>query len=635
MTKKLFSLILLGLLCSVGSCWGVTDSYNVTAWSGGTGSKTFKMANDAITVTAYIQAKTYDNTSSTKVAYVDGSNMLVFTATSACINSITLTGNTDDNSNTRKIKYATSTDGTTWGDYVTLNETFSSRRSTPDARTVSFATPVQYVRFLKAETNNISIGSISISITVSEDPSISASDASITATESGVEVTQDIAVTGSNLTGSTLTATISPAVTGLSVVLAASTITDGAISTKATLHYMQTANASGSTTLTLSDGTTSKNVTVNYTASVAEWELQSINKETTWDFETGITAGSKQYTSDDDKATEHVYANISELTFAASFDGTALSFKGEYPYRGGSYKFAQNGWLKFNTTVPGSVMVKFSNTGSNNDRYVKVNSTTGTIEADGTTKRTEVFHVNSSGDVTITGVNGTSSAEGTGANAAIRVYSITFTPVYTRTLTSGNWGTLCLPYDVKAGDYSGATFYSIAGKRTNNGEASGTPLSIVLEEVANNATLNAGQPYIFEATGSTLTAYQDNSKAAEASADSHNGLIGSFTAMNVTSGMYIIYNNGDTHEARMAGNGVTIGANKAYINLGSGEGAVPLYVESGEAPGRRIEIPLAPNTTTSLEDVEGTENTTKFFHNGQLYITREGVTYDALGRIVR
>ena len=224
----------------------------------------------------------------------------------------------------------------------------------------------------------------------STDPVISAADASIVATESGVEVTQDIAVTGANLTGSTLTATLSPAVSGLSVTLASNTITDGAISTTATIHYTQTANAKGSTTLTLSDGTTSKDVTITYKAKVVAATLKTISEEITWDWTKLKAITTSALYNSSDKAIklsgetvpsmndDIVYTDYedSEMTIDAAFDAEAISFKGQYPIR--NDKFCQNGTVHFKTSVPGSIVVKFSDTGSSASstavkRYLQVN----------------------------------------------------------------------------------------------------------------------------------------------------------------------------------------------------------------------------------------------------------------------
>ena len=213
----------------------------------------------------------------------------------------------------------------------------------------------------------------------STDPVIYADDASIKATESGVEVTTDIDVTGANLAASgTLTATLSPAVPGLTVSLASTAIDgDGAITTTATLHYTQTVNTKGETTLILSDGDYAKNVTISYTAKVTLTPLETISTATEWDFGSKVS-GAKQFTTDEDKNTEWVYADIDGLTFTSPFNENALAFKGEYPFRDNSHKYAQNGILHFKTSVPGTVYVKFSDTGSTasstaTKRYLVVN----------------------------------------------------------------------------------------------------------------------------------------------------------------------------------------------------------------------------------------------------------------------
>ena len=44
---------------------------------------------------------------------------------------------------------------------------------------------------------------------------------------------------------------------------------------------------------------------------------------------------------------------------------------------------------------------------------------------------------------------------------------------------------------------------------------------------------------------------------------------------------------------------------------------------------------MAPTNATNINAIEESEKTVKFFENGQLRIVREGVTYDAIGRVVR
>lgn len=204
---------------------------------------------------------------------------------------------------------------------------------------------------------------------------------------------------------------------------------------------------------------------------------------------------------------------------------------------------------------------------------------------------------------------------------ARKANTITVVPnPFSRLVNSGNYGTICLPYIVASNAYSGADFFNIAGKRTNDGTVNGTPTSIVLEPVAGNLT--AGQPYVFQATASTLSATFTGDVAP---AGNHNGLIGSLTGTGVAEGMYLLSGN----EIVLCGTGCSIAANRAYINMTS----VPLYGGS-QAPGIR-EIPLAPQSGTSFQNVEDTDSPIKFFENGQILILRGGVVYDTAGRIVR
>lgn len=92
------------------------------------------------------------------------------------------------------------------------------------------------------------------------------------------------------------------------------------------------------------------------------------------------------------------------------------------------------------------------------------------------------------------------------------------TLAYSRTVTADEYGTICLPY--ASSETSGATFYSIAGKK-NEGS------SIVLNEVGGN--LEAGTPYIFKANGNTITVTFTGEPVAEAK--EVNGLIGTFVTI--------------------------------------------------------------------------------------------------------
>ncbi len=108
--------------------------------------------------------------------------------------------------------------------------------------------------------------------------------------------------------------------------------------------------------------------------------LATISEATTWDF--ANLSGGQQY-SGDDLNTEFVYTDIEGVSVASgkTFNTGALAFTGEYPFRGNSNKYAQNGTLHFKTSVPGTIKVSFSDTGTSKSssavkRYLVVNDVT-------------------------------------------------------------------------------------------------------------------------------------------------------------------------------------------------------------------------------------------------------------------
>lgn len=128
-----------------------------------------------------------------------------------------------------------------------------------------------------------------------------------------------------------------------------------------------------------------------------------------------------------------------------------------------------------------------------------------------------------------------------------------FTDGYVRSVTPDKFGTICLPCAVSADDIAGATFYSVAGKRTE----AGVVKTLVLTE---ETTLQAGVPYLFCATADKLVVAYNG---AATTASTSNGLVGSLTGQDVAEDMYILTNN----TIKQCGTGCTIGANRAYIDM--------------------------------------------------------------------
>lgn len=499
------------------------------------------------------------------------------------------------------------------GDVLSAVETVTSIKNSADIITVDgLSKSKTYVAFVYGMNgSNGELYEIAF-LAPTTDPVINAANTSIATSTSGVDVTKDIDITGANLTANgTLTATLSPAVVGLSVALASNAIdASGAISTTATLTYNTTANAKGTTTLVLSDGTTVKNVTITYNSTVVSWTLQSISSATTWDW-SKLTANTENelYVSKDkgikltDSSTPSVstefvmenYAGGDLYTIADGFDGTSIAFTGQYPIR--NNQFCQAGTVKFNTTVPGTIVVKFSDTGSSASatavkRYLKVNgeNTEYWTSRQNNSSDPEVAYAAQmnvvsgeiavpAGDVTITG------------SSAIQIYYVTFTPTEQQvsTLSGRNYASYVTTQKLDFASAEGITAYIATGL---NGAGDAVELQAV-------DVVPAGTPIIVKTDTKGATVNVPVTDAAAASDVSGNKLVAGdgTTAWNGTSGYNYYYLASD--EFHLANDG-TLQSGKAYLKVAETSAPV-LNINFGE--------------TTGIDSVKGSENKA----NGEYY----------------
>lgn len=135
--------------------------------------------------------------------------------------------------------------------------------------------------------------------------------------------------------------------------------------------------------------------------------------------------------------------------------------------------------------------------------------------------------------------------------------TFTITNTYTRSVISGNFGTICLPF---AATVTGATVFEITSKVMDTND--NTKLaSINLESVDE---LVAGRAYIFKATGSEFTATYTGTYTAALTGEAMVGNLGS-SAITVPQGNYVV--GGDNKIHKVTGDAVTCGQNKSYIDL--------------------------------------------------------------------
>ena len=206
----------------------------------------------------------------------------------------------------------------------------------------------------------------------------------------------------------------------------------------------------------------------------------------------------------------------------------------------------------------------------------------------------------------------------------LRLGYMDFGPYTTHTrsnLRAGDFGTVCLPYAIAAADINGAEIYKLVEWPVNAS-------AVTLEQVEN---MEAGHPYIYQATANTAT-WRYYPEGDPTDATSENGLIGSYVRELITpnANNYIIYNN----KLYYVDSNAYVGVNKAYINRTEAENAP---APGAPAPGRkRIQMAInGAQTATGLEGTQWGSNLQKVLINGQLFIIRDGKTYNAQGKLVK
>ena len=259
-----------------------------------------------------------------------------------------------------------------------------------------------------------------------------------------------------------------------------------------------------------------------------------------------------------------------------------------------------------------------------------------TLELNATATCGAMTYLVSGAAISVSGTTLTAVAEGTASIKAThagnenynaiesREYTITVSASgYTRTVTNGNYGTICLPYG--SSNYSGADFYEIAYAEIKNGDATG----LYLDQIEEGAALVAGKPYIFKATADILIVTYEGAivDAPEAGDAGLTGTLVDIAAGGVLVGNYIIAQN----KFWDASAENYLNANRAYINK-----ATLLSVEPKSlVPGRR-RVSMGETSGNVATDVENSQlpmiNSQKLIENGQLIIIRDGVKYNAHGQ---
>lgn len=195
------------------------------------------------------------------------------------------------------------------------------------------------------------------------------------------------------------------------------------------------------------------------------------------------------------------------------------------------------------------------------------------------------------------------------------------TDSYTRTVTNGNYGTICLPKASNDLSTAGAVFFAVAGKVMNGDQLQ----EIVLEDVTE---LVAGTPYVFLATANEINIPLTGEAVEDPVNTGTNGLKGSFAVKSITGteNKYILSQN-----KLYCTNGQVyyVGENRAYFDISSMS-----EVSETPAPGRRrVYLATEENqVTTEVIDQQSAINVQKKIVDGKIVIIRNGEMYDLTGQ---
>ena len=431
-----------------------------------------------------------------------------------------------------------------------------------------------------------------------------------------------VTVSGANLTGATFTA---PTVDGVTITPASATITDGAFSQEFTITT--TATTASSTVIGFAHtGATTQNYTLTYSkTAMGTLSQTSVDGATTWDWgNAGTFAGELKASTSPTNAEYFLMANMPEITGTdASFNKQALQVMCQFPTRGSDHYFQGNA-VKFTTTVPGKIDVDFSNTGGKRPyRYLRVNGTQTEFKSGNQDEVNATNIAVPAGEVVIDfyipDASDPQSRDGDNVGTTMgRVYKIVFTPVasVSGTISAAGWSTFSSPYplDLSKAVTNGTVYFASAsdGSTVTLEEA---PSQIVRAGEGLMVKGTAGETFTIQTAGDAGTGISGNllkgqTVTGNVSATNHY-VFGYVTETPSTYGFYAL-----TAETEVQ-------AGKAYLEYPAAMAPSFLRIVEGE------------QSATGVENIEANEKAMKFIENGQLYILRDGVVYDTVGRVTR
>lgn len=418
-------------------------------------------------------------------------------------------------------------------------------------------------------------------------PTLALSEKSIdlNLTKYATSQTKTVKLTGSNLTDGTYNLTL-PTVDGLTFSPTSFTVASGSVSQDFTVTYAATKNAAaGSASIKMAsdaaDGV-SATLSLNYSSNVEGFTQTIVSGPATWDWtKTGATEIQLTDETTPTKNETFLMADIAGLNPDASFDAKAIRMNGvQYVVRDG--KYAQGSKISFTTSVPGTIEVVFSNTGtrtnSEEERILAVNGVAtefGSMASSPQTTATGIFVP--AGEIVLNGV-----LKKDGSDQYLRYYKIVFTPAKSFSLTTADTEPYSLYLDYPVTIPEGIEAYTGA---LDAAEETLTMKTVEGTIPANTAVIvksATADTYVFKETYTAASIESNSLKGVTADTD---------IATLVTTGKTLLTlgtKDGKVAFRKPATGTTQVKANKAYllVNTPSSEGAKTVkMIFDGETTG--------------------------------------------------
>ena len=210
--------------------------------------------------------------------------------------------------------------------------------------------------------------------------------------------------------------------------------------------------------------------------------------------------------------------------------------------------------------------------------------------------------------------------------------------IINRTLyKDGFFNTLCLPFSLNASELAASPLAGCQLYSLSDADYDGENLNLTIAE---ETDIVAGKPYLIKwpygenitsmtFTGVTVTA-STGSTVTKGTGNSQVKFVGTIGRSTLPAGEenYLFVAANDNLKYAQAGDVSSMKGFRAYFIVGENSTDIP-----HQAPARLV---IAPKMPTAVENVQGDNaQSTKVIENGQLYIIKNGVKYNAQGQIIK